>query len=72
MAKQKKKRNKPYTGTGAASTRPTVTHISAVNRGKAGQWWFDNKRIAKPALIAAGVIAGLAVLIVGVIDLVVR
>lgn len=72
MAKQKKKRNKAYTGAGATSARPTVTHISAVNRGKLGQWWFDNKRIAKPVLIAGGVIAGLAIVIVGFIDLLVK
>lgn len=72
MAKQKKKRNKAYTGANATSARPTVTHISAVNRGKVGQWWFDNKRIAKPVLITSGVILGIGVVIVGFIDLIVR
>jgi hypothetical protein len=55
MAKQKKKRNKVYTGKDAAQTRPIVTHISAANRNKVQQWWFDKKRIAKPVLIAAAV-----------------
>lgn len=55
MAKQKKKRSKVYTGQDAAVTRPTVTHISAVNRNKVSQWWFDNKRIAKPVIIAVAV-----------------
>jgi len=55
MAKQKKKRNKPYTGADASVSRPTVTRISAANRNKIQQWWFDKKRIAKPALIAAAV-----------------
>ncbi len=56
MAKQKKKRNKAYTGTDAAVTRPTITRIEAVNRNKVSQWWFEKKRIAKPALITSGVV----------------
>jgi len=54
--KVKKKRNKQYTGVDAALTKPSVTRISAVNRSKPGQWWFDHKRIAKPVLIAAAVV----------------
>ena len=56
MAKQKKKRNKPYTGEGASVSQPTVTRISAVHRHPLKQWWFEKKRIAKPALIAAVVV----------------
>lgn len=56
MAKQKKKRNKAYTGADAAVTRPTITRIEAVNRNKVSQWWFEKKRIAKPALITSGVV----------------
>ena len=67
--KQRKKRNKTYTGADAAITRPVVTKISAVNRSKPGQWWFDHKRIAKPILIAALVIAVIVVLIVQLISL---
>ena len=55
MAKQKKKRNKVYTGADATVTRPTVTRISAANRNKVQQWWFEKKRLAKPVLIASGV-----------------
>jgi len=55
MTKQKKKRTKQYAGTDAKVTKPTVTRVSAVNRNRIQQWWFDNKRIAKPVLIAAGV-----------------
>ena len=69
MAKQKKKRNKAYTGSGAAITRPTVTKVSAVNRGRVKQWWYDNKRIAKPVLIVAGIILAVIILIVEVIRL---
>lgn len=54
--KQKKKRNKQYRGADAAMSKPAVTRISAANRSKLGQWWFERKRIAKPILIATGVI----------------
>lgn len=54
--KQKKKRNKQYKGADAAMSKPAVTRISAVNRSKLGQWWFDHKRIAKPILIALGIV----------------
>lgn len=53
MAKQKKKRNKAYTGEGAKMTQPAVTRISAVHRHPLKQWWHEKKRIAKPVLIAA-------------------
>jgi hypothetical protein len=62
--KQKKKRNKVYQGAEAAVTRPTVTKITAVNRSKIGQWWFDHKRIARPVLIAAAVVAIIVILII--------
>jgi len=61
--KQKKKRTKVYRGEEAAVSRPTITRISAVNRSKAGQWWFEHKRVAKPILITSGVIAALTWLI---------
>lgn len=60
--KQKKKRNKVYQGAEAAVVRPTVTKITAVNRSKVGQWWFDHKRIAKPVLITAAVAAAIIIL----------
>lgn len=55
MAKQKKKRNKVYTGADASVTRPTVTRLTAANRNKVQQWWFEKKRIAKPVLIGVGI-----------------
>lgn len=63
MAKVKKKRNKAYTGKDAAITRPSVTRIQAVHRSKPAQWWLDNKRVAKPALIIAGIVAALGMII---------
>ena len=51
MGKNKKKRNKKYSGSNAAKTEPTIIKIEAVNRNKLAQWWFDHKRIGKPVLI---------------------
>ena len=64
MAKQKKKRNKAYTGTDAAITRPVITRISATNRNRLAQWWFEHKRAMKPILIASGVAIAVIVIIV--------
>lgn len=68
--KQKKKRNKQYTGVDAAVSKPVVTRISAVNRTKLGQWWFDHKKVARPILIAAGVILVVILLIVELIRII--
>lgn len=70
MAKQKKKRNKVYRGADASVTRPVVTKISAANRNKPQQWWFEKKRVAKPALIAGGVVIGVVWLIIEMIRIV--
>ena len=70
MAKHKKKRNKVYTGVDAAMTKPIITKISAVNRNKPAQWWFDHKRIAKPILIASGVGTVVIVIIVEIVKIV--
>ena len=67
--KQKKKRNKAYTGVDAAITRPVVTKISAVNRNPLGQWWFDHKRIARPVIIVALIIVAIIVLIIGIVGI---
>lgn len=64
MAKQKKKRNKAYTGNDAAISRPTITRVSAVNRNKLQQWWFEKKRIVKPVGITVGVVSLVVWLIV--------
>ncbi len=61
--KVKKKRNKQYTGVDAAITKPSVTRISAANRSKFGQWWFERKRILKPVLITSAIIIAVVWLI---------
>lgn len=65
--KVKKKRNKQYRGADATLTKPSVTRISAVQRTKIGQWWFDRKKVLKPVLIASGVVIVIVWLIVEII-----
>ena len=69
MAKVKKKRNKKYTGADAAATRPTITRVQAVNRGKLGQWQFENQKMLK--MIRNVLLIGLivAIIISGIVSL---
>jgi hypothetical protein len=67
MVKQKKKRTKIYTGADASITHPVVTRISAANRNKVQQWWFEKKRIAKPVIITAVVAVVLVWLLIELI-----
>jgi hypothetical protein len=70
MTKHKKKRNKVYSGADAAITRPIVTHISAANRNKVSQWWFDRKSFLKPILITSAVVIFVLLLILELIRVV--
>ncbi len=56
MSKQKKKRNKTYSGADASISRPIITRIEAADRNKLAQWWFDRKSTLKPVLITSGVV----------------
>ena len=69
MAKVKKKRNKKYTGADAAATRPTITRVQAVNRGKLGQWLFENQKMLKMTrnILLIGLIV--AIIISGIVSL---
>lgn len=67
MGKNKKKRNKTYTGADAAITKPIITRIEAANRSKIGQWWFENKKALKPILIAVGIVIFIVVIIFEII-----
>lgn len=69
MVKVKKKRNKKYTGADAAATRPTITRVQAVNRGKLGQWLFENQKMLK--MIRNVLLIGLviAIIVSGIISL---
>jgi hypothetical protein len=63
MAKQKKKRNKSYTGADAAISRPIITKLAAADRSKIGQWWFDKKTVLKPTIITSTVVIVIIVLV---------
>ena len=65
MAKQKKKRTKKYSGVEAAQTRPSITRVQAANRSRAGQWYYERKRVIKPVAIFVAVVIGLITLIAG-------
>ncbi len=66
MAKQKKKRNKPYRGQDAGTpSEPVVRRYTAVDRGRVGQWWFEKKRFVKiVATISAVVIVVIWLIVV--------
>jgi len=70
MAKQKKKRNKVYTGADATMVRPAITRISATNRSKPAQWWFEHKKTATPILKISGIILFVIVLIIEIINII--
>jgi hypothetical protein len=56
MSKQKKRRNKQYTGRDAAGT-PTVHHYVAEIKSPVREWWDTRKRVIKlTAGIGGGVI----------------
>lgn len=69
MAKSKKKRNKVYKGADAAIKRPVITKVSAVNRSKLGQWWFERKKFAKPIIITTLVAIFIIIIIVQIVRL---
>ena len=72
MGQQKKKRTKKYSGADAASARPSITRVQAVNRSKIGQWWHEKKRVAKPILIAAAVVIVIIWLIIELVRIIGR
>lgn len=72
MGQQKKKRTKKYSGADAASARPSITRVQAVNRSKIGQWWHEKKRVAKPILIAAAVVIVIVWLIIELVRIIGR
>lgn len=57
MSKNRKKRNKPYTGADAAPTGPTVHRYVAVQRSPLGEWWQAHKKAVTLGLKVAGVAA---------------
>lgn len=56
MSKQKKKRNKAYTGAGSNAVRPKTIRVEAVQRGRAQLWWHERKRVIKPVAITVAIV----------------
>lgn len=48
-------------------TRPVVTRISAVNRSKPAQWWFEHKTALRPILITLAIALFIIVMIYEII-----
>jgi CHASE3 domain sensor protein len=69
MSKKSKKRNKKYTGVGSTSQTPVVTRITASNRSRLGQWWFENKKLIKTVATVLIVIATLILIVVEIINI---
>lgn len=63
MSKQKKKRNKAYTGAGSNASRPQTIRVAAVKRNKYQLWWHERKRVVKPVLIGTFIVTILAWLV---------
>ncbi len=60
MSRRPKKRNKKYAGEDAkqiqpGSGEPIVHRYEAVERSKAGQWWFERKKLIRTIAIIVGV-----------------
>lgn len=71
MAKQKKKRNKSYTGAGAKVTQPSVVRVEAVKRSKTGQWWHERKKFVRPVTTVVGVAILVIVILSGLLQLII-
>ena len=69
MTKQKKKRNKKYSGMDATSQRPKVTRIIATNRSELSQWFFDRKKLIRTIGMAGLVAIALIIVISGILSL---
>ena len=52
QSKTKKKRNKRYTGNDSVATKPVITRVTASNRSRKAQWWYERRKLAKPLIIA--------------------
>ncbi len=67
MSKQKKKRNKRYTGKDAKDFSPQTIRVTAVKRSKTGQWWHEKKR---SVIAISATIAVIAIILLLIFELV--
>lgn len=68
-AKQKKKRNKRYSGADARITTPTVMRVSAEELTPIQEWWRTYRRLVQFVLVVLGIIVLLVLLVVGIIGI---
>jgi len=66
----KKKRNKRYRGQDAATVRPHIVRVTAADRNKLQQWWFERKKFIKPVAIALAVVIFIVLCIVELVTLI--
>jgi hypothetical protein len=69
MVKQKKKRNKKYSGADATVQRPKITRITAANRSKLSQWLFDHKKIIRIIGITLLIVIAIVITASGIVSL---
>jgi hypothetical protein len=67
--KQKKKRSKKYSGTDAKQTAPVVLRVSAEERSPLKEWWLSYRILVRFITVAIGVLAAVALVIIGIIGL---
>ena len=69
MGKQKKKRNKKYSGVDAKKSNNTVTvrKVTASNRGKVAQWIFEHKTLLRNVAIVLLVVAVITICLLALI-----
>jgi|LSQX01.3.fsa_nt_gb maltodextrin utilization protein YvdJ len=72
MSRPKKKRSKRYQGAGAKQASPQVIRVAAVKRSKTSQWWHENKRSVVTTATVVFVIAVIALLLIGLVQLFIR
>jgi hypothetical protein len=65
--RQRKKRNKVYTGEDAKVVQPTVHRYQAVNRSALGEWWQKRKKIVKNTSLYGGGFVFIVLLIISAI-----
>ena len=68
--KQRKKRNKRYSGADARVQTPVVTRVSAEELNSFQEWWRTYGRLTKFIGMAIGVIILLVLLVIGIIGIV--
>lgn len=67
--KQKKKRNKKYSGFDAKVTTPVIMRVEAEERSALKEWWLKYGQMTRLLGSAAGVILIIAFIIVGILML---